>query len=141
MKRWLMVGVVLVLLALASAQAGLGQEAAPKPLRFNPETVETVQGLVVDAPVIQKSGIPEIEHLTLKTDREYLMIIMGPNWYLAQQDIKISALDRLEVTGSRVKLNGKSALLAQKVKKGKQVFEFRDQSGRPLWAPSRPQPK
>ncbi len=141
MNRWLITGAVLAWLSLASVQGAVAQEAAPKPLRFNPETIETVQGMVVDAPVLQKGGLPEMERLTLKTDRESLMIILGPNWYLAQQGLKISALDRLEVTGSRVPLDGKSALLAQKVKRGNQVLELRDQTGRPKWSPSRPQPR
>ncbi len=141
MKKWFIMGLVLGWLALAWVQGGFAQQRSSQPLRFNPETVETVQGIVVDAPVIQQGGLPEMEHLALKTDRERLMIILGPNWYLAQQDLKISALDRLEVTGSRVPLDGKSALLAQKVKRGDQVFEFRDQAGKPRWAPSRPQPR
>jgi hypothetical protein len=139
MRTWVIMGAVLSMTIMALASTGLGQQGPQRPLPFDPKTIETVQGMVVDAPVIQTGGIPEMEHLTLKTKQGKLIVILGPNWFLAQQDWKISALDRIEVTGSRLDLGGKPGLIAQKVKKGEQVFELRDQSGRPLWAPSRRQ--
>jgi hypothetical protein len=138
MKRWLLAGMTLSFIILALALAGLGKEGAQRPLPFNPKTVETVEGLVVEAPVIQTGGIPEMERLTLETPKGKLTVVLGPNWFLAQQDWQIATLDRIEVMGSRLDLNGKPALIAQKVKKGEQVIEFRDQSGRPLWTPPRP---
>jgi hypothetical protein len=63
-------------------------------------------------------------------------VVLAPNWFLAKQDWKIAALDPLEVTGSRLNLAGKPAIIAQQVKKGEQIMKFRDESGRPLWAPS-----
>lgn len=138
MKRWLLAGMTLSFIILALAPAGLGKEGAQRPLPFNPKTVETVEGLVVEAPVIQTGGIPEMERLTLETPKGKLTVVLGPNWFLAQQDWQIATLDRIEVMGSRLDLNGKPALIAQKVKKGEQVIEFRDQSGRPLWTPPRP---
>jgi hypothetical protein len=76
-----------------------------------------------------------MEYLILKTtDRGNLDVMLGPGWYLAQQDWKISALDRLEITGIRIKYKNRPILMAQKVTKGKKVMELRDTSGRPLWS-------
>jgi hypothetical protein len=97
-----------------------------------------VQGIVLEAPEVKQSGIPEMEHLTLKTKQEKLTVVLGPNWYLAKQDWKINLLDRLVVTGSRFNLEGRPALIAQEVKKGEQIMKFRDPSGTPLWARSYP---
>ena len=138
MKKWLLAGMGLGLLLMALTQAGWGQEKARGPSDSPAHTSETIQGMVVNAPVIQPGGIPEMERLTLKTPKEKLTVVLGPNWFLAQQDWQITTLDRIEVTGSRFDLDGKPALIAQKVKKGEQVFELRDPSGRPLWAASRP---
>lgn len=137
MRTWLMAGLALGLVVLALAPTGQSQEKAPGPLRFDPQTVVTVQGIVVDAPVLKPGGIPEMVHLTLETEQKRLTVVLGPNWYMAQQGWSISALDRLEVTGFPVQLDGKPALLAQEVKKGVQVMKFRDQQGKPQWAPSR----
>ena len=139
MKRWLIAGMVLCFMMLALVQTGLGQGGGKGPLPFNPKTIETVQGIVVEAPEVKESGIPEMERLTLKTKQEKLTVVLGPNWYLARQDWKINLLDRLAVTGSRLNLNGRPALIAQEVKKGEQVMKLRDSSGRPLWARPRPQ--
>jgi hypothetical protein len=139
MKRWLVAGVVLSFLVLGFSGTGLGQDGGQGPLAFNPKTVETVQGIVLEAPEVKQGGIPEMEHLTLKTKQEKLTVVLGPNWYLARQPWKIHLLDHLDVTGSRLNLEGKPAVIAQEVKKGEQVLKLRDQSGRPLWA--RPHPR
>jgi hypothetical protein len=138
-KRWLIAGMIPCFMMLALVQPGLGQGGGKGPLSFNPKTIETVQGIVVEAPQVKESGIPEMEHLTLKTKQEKLTVVLGPNWYLAQQAWKINLLDHLAVTGSRLDLEGKPALIAQEVKKGEHVMKFRDSSGRPLWARPRPQ--
>ncbi len=130
MKKWLLAGMVLILPAQALAQAG-GRWLYP----FDLKTVETVQGIVVDAPDI-KPSIPEIMHLTLMTKQDKLIVPLGPDWFMAQQNWKIAALDHLEITGSRINLNGKPAIIAQIVKKGDQVMIFRDETGRPIWVPS-----
>jgi len=139
MRTWVIMGLALSIVFMTLAPAGLAQPGPQGPLPFDPRTIETVQGMVVDAPRIQTGGIPEMEHLTLQTSREKLTVVLGPNWFLARQNWKISALDRIEVTGSRLDLDGRPALVAQKVKKGEQVLELRDSAGLPLWAPSLPQ--
>ena len=40
----------------------------------------------------------------------------------------------MEITGSRVALPGKTALIAARVKKGADTMVLRDLSGRPAWA-------
>ncbi len=130
MKKWLRTGMILSLLGIALSQAD-GQVLYP----FDPKTVETVQGIVVNAPEFKPGGITEMVKLTLKTKQEKLIVILAPNWFMAQQHWKITALDNLEITGSRLNLHGQIALVAQVVKKGDQVMAFRDQTGRPLWFP------
>jgi|YelNatPaOPRAMG01_1025707.scaffolds.fasta_scaffold00503_19 hypothetical protein len=136
MKMWLIAGLFLGFLALSAPRVSPQEPASRGPLPFNPRTVETIQGMVVEAPEFKPGGFPEMERLLLKTDKEKLTVVLGPNWYLARQGWKIAILDHLEVTGSRVELDGKTALIAQEVKKGEQIMRFRDQSGRPLWSPS-----
>ena len=130
MKKWLLTGMVLILLGLALAQAD-GQWLFP----FDSKTVETVQGIVVDAPELKPGGLPEILHLTLKTKQEKLIVALGPNWFMEQHNWKITDLDNLEITGSRLNLHGQPSIIAQTVKKGDQVMRFRDETGRPLWFP------
>ncbi len=140
MKRRLVTIILLVLAALTAASSKAAEQVHPPvELRFNPEALETLRGMVIDAPIIHRDGVPEMIHLTLKTERESILVILAPNWYLAELGVKIYALDPLEVTGARVSLNGKTAIIAQKIRKGEQVYEFRELTGRPRWAPFRPQ--
>jgi len=139
MTRLIIAGMVLSVLVLGLVPAGLTQGGVQGPLPFDPQTVTTVQGIVVDAPVRQPGGLPEMVHLSLKTDQESLIVVLGPNWFIAQQGWRIAALDRIEVTGSRIQLDGKPALVAQEVKKGDKLIKFRNQQGTPLWGGPRGQ--
>jgi hypothetical protein len=135
MKKWLLAGVALSFLLMAMIPAGLGQEKAHEPYRLASKKIETIQGIVVDAPELKRGGLPQMEYLTLKTvDQGNLIVMLGPSWFVAQHNWKISALDRLEVTGFLITYNNRLILMAQKVKKDKQLMQFRDKSGRPLWS-------
>jgi cell division septal protein FtsQ len=72
-------------------------------------------------------------HLQLKTAQGIVTVLLGPNWFLARQPLKFSPLDRLEVTGSKITLQGKPVLVAAAVKKGEQVLKLRTEQGMPLW--------
>jgi hypothetical protein len=105
-----------------------------KPALYNLKTVETVQGIVVAAPrPTPKGGLPERAQLTLKTQKETLAVYLGPGWFLEKQGMKIGDLDQIQVTGSKIMLQGKPALLAGEVRKGEQVLKLRDEQGQPLW--------
>lgn len=124
-------------LALTVA-AGLAQEAAKGPLVYNVRTVETLKGLVISLSPQAYGGMPEPVVLRLATDKETLTVWLGPNWYVEAQGLKIVALDRVEVTGSRLMLDGKPAILAAQVKKDGQVLKLRDDHGTPLWGKQPP---
>jgi hypothetical protein len=118
-----------------SPESGTPKFQPPGMSLYNPQTVETVNGLVVFiAPSSQKDGMPERLHLTLKTDRETLEVFLGPSVFLEKQEVKIAALDKIQVTGSRVILQGKPAIIAAEIKKGEQLLKLRDRDGRPLWS-------
>jgi hypothetical protein len=73
-------------------------------------------------------------HLTLKTEKETISVHLGPEWYLEKQDLKIEPKDRIEVKGSRITFNGKTAIIAREVKRGSDVLKLRDEAGFPVWA-------
>ena len=117
-----------------------GTPAPQPPMLYNPQTVETVRGMVVSADQVTRAGLPEPVHLRLKTDRETINIVLGPRWFIDQQDLKITALDKIEVKGSRIILQGQPAIIAAEVKKGEKVMKLRDEQGAPYWG-SRAQPQ
>ncbi len=124
---------VLCLALLAGPAAG--QQGGSGAGLYNPRTVETVQGLVVSGPAPPSAeGLPEPVHLTLQTaGGKKITVILGPRFYVEKQGVKIAVLDRIEVTGSLIQLQGKPALIAAEVRKGSQVLKLREPDGLPLW--------
>ncbi len=72
--------------------------------------------------------------LKTKTDKEKISVHLGPGWYIENQDTKIEPKDKVEITGSRITLEGKPAIIAAEVKKGEEVLKLRDEKGFPLWS-------
>ncbi len=102
---------------------------------FNPNTVETLAGEVVGVEAITPmKGMSYGVHLMLKTEKETLSVHLGPGWFVENQDVKIEAKDKVEVTGSRVTFDGKPAIIAAQVKKGDGTLVLRDGNGFPVWS-------
>jgi hypothetical protein len=80
-------------------------------------------------------------HLELETPTGRLDVRLGPAWFLEREKLAAQVGDRLEVTGSRVTIAGKPALIAAQVKKGDRTVTLREASGLPLWrGPGGPPP-
>lgn len=102
---------------------------------FDPTTVETIRGEVVRVDkVAPMKGMSYGVHLTLKTHAGMISVHVGPAWYLENQDVKISAKDQIEVTGSRITFQGKPAIIAQEIRKGNDTLKLRDANGFPRWS-------
>jgi len=136
LNKWsaFIIAALIVFLAVGVSGAQPRGNAGEKPFQYDPATVETVRGLVVAAPQpTPKGGMPERAQFTLKTDRETLTVYLGPGWFVEQQGLKIASLDQVQVTGSRIMVQGKAALLAGEIRKGNQVLQLRNEQGQPLW--------
>ncbi len=136
MKRYgffMMAGLLgLLLISAPGAQSQVPEQE--KPVYYDLKTVETIQGIVVGAPKPSVAGgMPERAQLTLKTEKENLTVYLGPGWFVEKQGMKIVNLDQIQVTGSRIMVQGKPALLAGEVRKGDQVLKLRNEQGQPLW--------
>lgn len=102
---------------------------------YKPATVETVTGELVSlGKTISGNGRDYCQTLTLKTPSGILWVILKPEKYRPETDLTFQVADRLEITGSRVALPGKTALIAARVKKGDATMILRDLNGRPAWA-------
>jgi hypothetical protein len=102
---------------------------------YNPKTVRTVTGVIEKVErITPMKGMSAGIHLVLKTDKETIPVHLGPEWYIANQEIAIEPKDKIEVMGSRVTFDGKPAIIAAEVVKGNQVLKLRDANGIPLWS-------
>jgi hypothetical protein len=114
--------------------AGLGQ-GMQSGRTFDPKTVETMNGEVATVEKgVQGQRMSYEVRFSLKTDKETIPVILGPSWYVDKQDFKIEPKDTVEVTGSRITVDGQPSIIAAEVKKGAQLLKLRDATGIPVWA-------
>ena len=101
---------------------------------YDPKTVETLQGKVLS---VEKATLGQGRsygvHLKLQTDKETISVHLGPSWYIEKQTPHIEANDTITVTGSRVTVDEKPAIIAAQVKKGNEILKLRDENGIPVW--------
>lgn len=113
---------------------------------FDPNTVTTISGEIVSVDQItnprrnsQNSQNNNTQnnhqgiHLTLKSGGETIDVHVGPSWYLAKENMVLTAGDQITIKGSQVSQNNRSFFIAQEITKGNQVLILRDKDGIPLW--------
>jgi hypothetical protein len=102
---------------------------------YNPNTVETITGEVVKIEQLTPMKVMSYGvHLVVKTQKETVDVHLGPAWYIENQDVKITAGDKIEIKGSRITFQGKPVIIATEVKKGEEILKLRDEKGFPVWA-------
>jgi len=131
---------LVLILALSMAcgsenQGGLGPGGgAGYDRMYDPKTVGLVSGEVVSVDKIADQGTGYGVGLTLKTDKETILVYLGPGWFLEKQDLTFAPKDQVEITGSQITFQGKPALIGAQVKKGDKSLKLRDPAGIPAWA-------
>ena len=105
---------------------------------WNPATVETLKGEVMTkdtiTPAQGRSGLPAVG-MTLKKEDSYAVYVhLGPQWYFDKQELNINVGDKVEVTGSKIMVEGETVLLVSSIKKGDKTWQFRDAQGFPFWS-------
>ncbi|HZF08326.1 MAG TPA: hypothetical protein VFE33_06005 [Thermoanaerobaculia bacterium] len=134
---------------LVSAQGGAPAPAPPAsapadttpppgagvpPPRYDKATETTLKGPIQEVKVVTTPSGIRGTHLMLKDGKQVIEVFTGPTVFLEAQKFPLAKGDAVEVTGSRVTVNGTSALLARQVRKGDTVLILRDENGRPVWA-------
>jgi hypothetical protein len=112
---------------------GPGEEAGYDRM-YDPKTVATVNGEVVSVAQIADRGAGYGASLTLRADKETIMVYLGPGWFIEKQGLTFAPQDQVEITGSQITFQGKPAIIASLVKKGDKSLKLRDPAGIPAWA-------
>lgn len=105
---------------------------------WNPAAVETIKGEVMTkdtiTPAKGRSALPAVG-MTLKKEDDYAIYVhLGPQWYFDKQELNINIGDKVEVTGSKLTVEGNTVLLVSSIKKGDKTWQFRDPQGFPFWS-------
>ncbi len=111
-----------------------GWNEGPWARTYDPKTVQTISGEVSEIHrVAPLRGMSEGLHALVRTEKGIIEVHLGPAWYLDHQDTQLAIGDRVEVRGSRVRLEGKPVLVAAQIRKGQATLQPRDDAGVPLW--------
>jgi hypothetical protein len=127
-----------VLLAFVSATGLQAQQRSGKRSQYDPATVVSLTGTVETISQQNISSGWSGTHVSLKTTEDGLIDVhLGPTPFLAEQGLTVTAGQKIEVTGSKIKYQNTDALIARTVKVGEKTFELRDEQGYPKWSRSR----
>lgn len=103
---------------------------------YNPRTQITFTGVVTGIQRVKPA--PDMDTgvtLLVKNDAGggTAVVDLGPAWFVDQQATKIRAKTKVQVTGSKVMVDGRGVILAKLVKSGNNVLAMRRPNGRPYW--------
>lgn len=109
--------------------------------QFDPKTVNIYQGTVEGVERhIPKKGMVYGILVRLKTDpKTTFNVLLGPAWYLENQDFRIEPHDQIEVIASKIIYDKKPLLIPIEITKGGATMRLRESNGYPLWCACRPQ--
>jgi hypothetical protein len=136
MKSWSVI-ILILALALGVAPAFGNQASAPGTgvPKYDPATESVFKGTVQEVrdrqcPVSGGLGA----HVILKLeDGSTIEVHLAPTKFVKTYELVFNVGDNLEVTGTKVKFEGVDTIFAREVKRGNDVFVFRDKDGKPVW--------
>jgi hypothetical protein len=71
--------------------------------------------------------------VTLKTDKGYVLVHLGPAWYIDQQQLTVKEGDTLKVTGSKIIAKQRTMILGRKIEVNGHTLTLRNEQGFPAW--------
>jgi len=117
--------------ATVSAQPGMGKYQQ----LYTTGSVVTVSGVVQSVYLDTPPGVRiQAVYLSLKTDGGSIPVQLDPESFIQKLTTKFEKGDKIEVTGARVTVEGKTMILAARIKKGAESVEFRNSAGVPAWS-------
>jgi hypothetical protein len=102
---------------------------------YDPETVETVRGRVLRLDFVTPlNGMSPGVLAILGTVRGELPVHLGPAWFIENQNGELRRNEEVEITGSRIVMEGDVILMAALIAKDDRVFTLRHMDGFPIWS-------
>lgn len=84
--------------------------------------------------VVPLVGMAEGYALVVRQRDQVQTVHLGPAWFLERQDISVEPHDQVEISGSRVVLDGQAVIMAATMVKHGRLLQLRDGEGLPVWS-------
>lgn len=108
--------------------------------KFNVGSIETLNGVIDKVIRVQTTDAECYVFFILKVKEETLLVNLGPIWYIDENGLLLEEGSSLRLTGSKVRINGRTLIIASEVEEEGGTVKFRDEKGRPLWEGRNPNP-
>jgi hypothetical protein len=116
----------------APGKPAAGRPGGPPP--YDKATETTIKGPIQEVKLVDTPSGVQGTHLMMKQGTQTIEVFAGPAPYFARQNITFTKGTAIEVLGSKVQVQGVTALLAREIKMGGKTLKLRDESGQPAWA-------
>ena len=136
MKLWLAVvlilALVLIIVPAVAAQKNAVTAIVPK---YDPAAEATYSGTVTEVRDRQcpMSGGMGAHAILKLSDGTSIEVHMASSAFVKAYDLTLKPGDKVEVKGMKVRFEGVDTIFAREVKRGNDIFEFRDKQGKPVW--------
>lgn len=133
--RWILVSITAAAISMQAAGADRRQHQCGCMMgaSYDKAAEASLKG-TVEKVVTHSHGKMKGMHLMLKAESANVEVHLGPAWFLNQEKFSVKEGDRIEVLGTRTKMDGKEALIARTVTKGDVTWTLREEDGTPKWA-------
>jgi hypothetical protein len=114
-------------------RGGRSSDSYPQRI-YDPKTVETIQGVIEKVETVERGRLSGGVHLTVKTDKETIPVMVGPDRFLEDNKLDLKTGDKIEVHGSRVEVKSKTVIIADNITDNGTSLKLRNADGKPLWS-------
>lgn len=131
--------ICLILISLSYAAVGGSglefEDLIPRD-EYDPNTIHTISGPVQEVQLIPKlTGMGSSVVVRFGSEEDAIYALLGPDWFLRNQDFYIEVEDRLKVTGSSITFQEKRVIIASEVEhQGKTLYLRNEKTGTPEWS-------
>lgn len=103
--------------------------------KFDPSQVESVGGQVTKVMRVQypDNDCYLIAVLHTKANNGEMAVNLGPIWFIEENNMEINEGDDIQITGAKMRTNGRFLIIATELTKNGKTLNIRDKEGAPLW--------
>jgi hypothetical protein len=101
--------------------------------KYDPQTETKLKGTIQELKFPEKGNEKESAHFLVKNGEDTLDVVVCPKSFLDEMGVSFAKGDEIELTGSKVKQEQASLVLAREIAKGDDKLILRDSKGEPVW--------
>jgi hypothetical protein len=111
----------------------MAQKTNSEPPKYDVAKEVTIKGVVEEIKEVPNPKGQIGIYLMVKSGAETLEVRLCPNSFLKEFEVAFKKGDQLTITGSKVRVDEKDAILAREIEFGNNKIVLRDKQGVPVW--------